>query len=252
MNTRIIVCITVMVFCACCSTQMTVTRNGAPNWSVNQLEVREQETTPEGEDVLRVGPNVESRDELMMYRELKIAEAAEILAITEEASKERPYYPAIITLAQPLTLAQFNELVAHYNPSIQKSLSAMGSSKSAQLGKAELVKGVDKLVVNAVRFNSTNGKGQLSYDTMADGEQLASLEEGLAAKEQELNQIEDYQLVAGITSLVGGVHRDDVLSLHDDSRVFLADIGPIDLYEGSVDYALWDDVSDLVAKYLNH
>jgi hypothetical protein len=222
-----------------------------PGLDVSPLENRTYQRTPEGEEVVRIVPQIRSRDDLEAYRELKREEAAEILVLTEEASWERPYYPVIVTLAQPITITELNDMLSHYDPSISTSLGRGKASKNARLIKAALVKNEDKLIVNTVRFHSTTGKGQLSYETMSDAEQLVALEQQLAAKEEELNGITEYQLVSGIVSLLGGIHRDDVMTLNDDPRVFLADIGPIDLYQGDVAYAHWDDLSDEVARYFN-
>ncbi|MFH1829406.1 MAG: hypothetical protein ABH871_01345 [Pseudomonadota bacterium] len=237
------------LFCSCSGGQVSI---DDPSLNQSQLEQKIYDTTPDGEQVLRVVPNINSRDELIRYREFKRAEAAKILSITEDASAEKPYYPAVITLAKPLTIAQFNELISNYNPSVKKAMMTAGPIKTTHLEKAEIVKDVDKIIPSVIKFNSTTGRGQLHYETMADEEQLARLEEGLAAKEKELNSIENYQLVAGIRSFVGGVHRDNVIGLFDDSRIFLADIGPADLYEGNVTHALWDDVSDQAERYLSH
>ena len=217
-----------------------------------KLENRSYGTAPGGETILFVEPNVNSRDELAAYREFKIAEAAQILELTKAQGEDRPYYPAFITFAKPLSIAELNELITRYDPSVQKALAAHGASKSANLLKANLVKGEDALLIHSVRFNSTVGGGQLAYETMADSEGLSKLEEGIASQERELNGLSDYQLIAGITSIAGGVHRDSVLTINDDPQVFLADIGPQDLYEGKVAYARWDDVSELVEKYLSH
>ncbi len=231
-----------------CGTSMRVFES---NPNVSFLEDRTYQRTPDGVEVVRITPAIRSRDDLEAYRELKVAEAAEILVLTEEASRERPYYPVIVTLAQPITIAELNDMISHYDPSISTSLTGVKASPSTHLAKAELVKGVDTLVVSTVRFHSTTGAGQLSYETMSDPGQLAGLEQGMAANEEELNGITEYELVTGIVSLLGGVHRDEVMRLNDDPRVFLADIGPIDMYRGDVAYAYWDDLSEEVARYFN-
>ncbi len=253
MNLKSLISIGLMsLLCACSTGMIKDISLDEPSTNMGHLEERKYDITPDGEQALRVVPHIRSRDELLRYRESKMAEAAEILAMTEEASAEKPYYPAVITLKRPLSIDEFNKLLSNYNPSVQKALSAPGFSKAAHLSKAELTKGEDKIIASVIRFNSTTGKGQLHYETMADGEQLSRLEQGLAAKEKELNSIADYELVKGITNFVGGIHRDEVIKMFDDPRVFLADIGPIDLYQGEVQYAYWDDVSELVQKYLSH
>ncbi|MFA4874002.1 MAG: hypothetical protein WC956_03565 [bacterium] len=241
------------ILCACSTgLEMTATVDPLPSVDFGQLEQRTTVTSPEGGDLLIIKPNINSRDELMQYRELKKAQALQILQKTWGASGERPYYPAIITMARPITIAELNDLISSYNPSVKSSLTKSGRSSIARLEKAEFVAGVDKLVINNIRFNSTTGKGQLSYETMSDERQLADLEQGLAAKESELNGIEQYQLVEGITSVFGGVHRENVISLFDDPRIFLADIGPAEIYDGKIADARWDDVSALVSKYLSN
>jgi hypothetical protein len=251
MKWKLFASIAILFFLCSCRTGMVITVDG-PDWDTSRLEERSYDTAPDGEKVVRVAPKINSRDELLMYRELKKAEAAEILGMTEEASAENPYYPAVITLAKPLTIAEFNELISNYDPSIKKAMTAAGLPKATHLEKAEIVKDVDKIIASVIKFNSTTGKGQLHYETLADEQQLKQLESELAKQESEQNSIEDYELVKGITSFGGGVHRTDVMNLYDDPRVFIADIGPIDLYEGSVQFARWDDVSELVERYLNH
>ncbi len=239
-----------LLFLACsCSTGVEIP--GAPNLDVSQLEERIYDVAPDGEEALRVVPDIDSIDELMAYRELKRAEAQEILTLTEEEARgRRPYFPVVVTMARSLSISEFNEMVSKYNPSASKSLKSPGFDRSAYLAKAYPVNGDDRILPRSIRFNSSTGRGQLHYETMADGEQLSRLQETIAEKEKALNGIDDFSLVDGITSFVGGVHRENVISLYDDARVFIADIGPIELYRGDVTYAFWDDVSDSVQKYL--
>jgi len=239
-----------LVFLACsCRTGIEIP--GAPSPDVSQLEERVYDTAPDGERILVVKPAIDSRDDLLRYREMKVAEVAEILEITEEASADKPYYPAVITFARPISIAEFNDLISDHNPSVKALVSKAGFSKSQNLAKAELVKGVDKIVADVVRFDSTVGHGQLFYETMTDGAQLGRLEAGIAEREARLNGRDDFKLIEGIRNFRGGVHRDAVMRLFDDSRVFLADLGPIDIYDEAVTYAYWDDVSDLVERYLD-
>lgn len=236
-----------------CSTGVELGVSGAlsgPSTDLARLEQRTVETTPDGVGIMVVRPTIASRDDLLRYRELKVAEAAEILAVTGERATKTPYYPVIVTLAQPITLAELNDLISQYDPSLQKKVSAAGPSLSKYLAKAELVKDSDQLLPHAVRFLSSTGRGQLSYETMTNAEELAALEAGLAAQEEQENGIADFQLVAGVTVVLGGVHRDGLMPLNNDPRVFLADVGPRELYTGEVQDAIWDDVSNLVATYL--
>jgi len=239
-----------LLFFACsCTTGVEIP--WGPNADVSQLEERIYDKTPDGEDALVVRPNIASRDDLLRYRDMKILEAQEILELTEERGGERPYFPVVITLAQPIPISELNDMLSGYDPSMEKSIAALGPSKSVQLGKAQFEKGVDRILPNIIRFNSTTGRGQLSYDSMSDGKQMARMEDELAKLEREQNGIEGFELVAGVRSVMGGVHRDGLMALYDDSRVFLADIGPIELYRGDVVTAYWDDVSDLVSTYLS-
>ncbi len=244
---------TIMIFfLLACSCRTGVEIPGAPSPDVSQLEERVYDMAPDGEQALIVRPNINSRDDLLRYREMKIAEVAEILDLTEDASGERPYLPVVITMARPVTIAELNDIISRYDPSVEKAIGSAGFERSACLGKAVLAKGVDGLLPAAIRFNSTTGRGQLHYETMANVDELSEIEEALAAREEEMNGISDFELVKGITSVIGGIHRDDALSVYDDPRVFLADLGPLDLYRGEVVHAFWDDVSDFVERYLNH
>jgi hypothetical protein len=246
---RTLSCIALLLLVCSCRTGVDIP--GAPDLDISQLEERVRDVAPDGEEALRVVPAIDSIDELMAYRELKRAEAREILALTEEEAEGRmPYFPVVVTMARSLSISEFNEMVSKYNPSASKSLKSPGFDSSAYLAKAHPVDGDDRVLPRSIRFNSSTGKGQLHHETMADGEQLSHLQETIAEKEKVLNGIGDFSLVDGITSFVGGVHRENVISLYDDARVFIADIGPIELYRGDVTYAFWDDVSDSVQKYL--
>jgi len=197
--------------------------------------------------LVKVEPNIRSTDDLKAYREQKIAEIEKILDETQEESVDKPYYPVVITMNRPVSLVEMRQMLGKYNPSMASVLRSGDTIN--YLPKADLIKNEDALIINSVKFVSTEGGGQLSYDTLTKENEMSKLEKQIATKEKELNGVDDYQLVRGVTSVVGGIHRDNVLPMQDDPRVFLADIGPADMYEGRVSVALWDDVYEEVEKY---
>lgn len=222
-----------------------------PAASTLSLEENVYEVTPEGGMVMSVRPNIESLDELLQYREFKLHEITEILDITEDASAESPYYPVVVTFQKPVTLSELNQILTGYNPSFQKA-AKFSTAGDKSLLKADAERGTDGLIINAVRFNTTTGHGQLSYDSISDLEGLSQLETKLAEKELDLNGIDNFELVKNVTSIIGGVHRQSVMPLNNDPHVYLADIGPAELYKGEVVYAFWDDLTQFVNKYLNN
>lgn len=240
-----------MVIALACSCRAGVEISGSPNPDMSQFEERVYDTAPDGQAAVRVLPAIGSLDELMEYRDLKREEAARILAMTAEMGEEKPYLPAVVTMSRPVTISEFNTMLMRHNASVQKTFSAPGSNSESSILKAEFIKGEDVVLPRSIRFLTTTGRGQLSYETMADGEQMARLGAELSGREEELNGISGFNLVEGITSFVGGVHRDWLLRLFDDPGVFLPDVGPIELYEGGVAYAFWDDLSDEVERYLH-
>jgi hypothetical protein len=204
------------------------------------LETLTYETTGSGEVWAKVIPNIYSKEDLLAYRDMKIAEAAEILELTKDETEEKPYYQAVITMRRPLPLPQFMELIQGYNSSTAKSG-----------GLTDLVPGEDKLIVNVVRFVSTSGGGQLSAESLSNAEELAELESKVSNYERQFNGVNDYQLIKGVTSILGGIHRDRVMRIQDEPDVFLADIGPAGLYQGTADRASWDNLYPQVEEYLD-
>lgn len=242
-------CIAILVLA--CSCRAGIEIPGKPSPDLSQLEERIYDTAPDGRAAVRVLPAIGSLDQLMEYRDLKRDEAARILAITAELGEERPYLPAVVTMSRPVTISEFNIMLARHNASARKAFSEPGSNSESSILKAEFIKGEDVVLPRSIRFLTTTGRGQLSYETMADVEQMARLGAELSGREEELNGISGFDLVEGITSFVGGVHREWLLRLFDDPGVFLPDVGPMELYEGAVAYAFWDDLSDEVERYLH-
>ena len=216
-----------------------------------ELEQLIYDTTNTGEQRLRVEPNIQSPDDLLRYRELKIAQAAEILEMTKEQSEDRPYYPVVITMRRPVSLPQLNRLIRNYNPTTSQEVTKLLERNIKALPKTEIVKDVDMLVIDLVKFVSTSGGGQLSPETLSDPVGLARLEAKLAVREMEHNGVFNYQLIRGVTSISGGIHREHLMRLEGEPTVFLADIGPKELYEGEVTAALWGDIYDEVDQYAN-
>jgi hypothetical protein len=213
------------------------------------LEQRTYQTTDSGQQAVLLKPVIQSPDDLTAYRNLKIAEAQAILDATKEQSKDKPYYPVVITMWRPVSLTELNQLIRSYNPSTSPEVTKLLYQHVKALPKTEIVKDVDKLVIDQVKFVSTTGSGQLSYETLTDQVALAELEAKLSAKEMELNAVTDFQLIAGITSIKGGIHRDQLMQLENEPQVYLADIGPKELYDGSVVGAKWNDVYKEVNQY---
>lgn len=235
------------ILCACGDDSTT---EGLPDESVSEnppnTELEILNYNDQG--VLRVQPNIHSKDDLIAYREQKLTEIEGILKATEEASIEKPYYPVVITMQRPVSLADMRKMLSEHNPTMAKVLR---STAVKYLPKAELVKDEDTLLISSVKFVSTAGEGQLSYETLTQEKEISKLEKQIADREKELNGVEDYQLIKGVTSVVGGIHRDSVMPIQDDPRVFLADIGPADMYEGQAEMTLWDDVYKEVEQYGN-
>lgn len=219
-----------------------------PGGRIEELVHQVSET---GGERLLVKPNIDSPEALESYRQIKINEAAEILEATKEASKEAPYYPVVITMNRPIPLSELNSLIRNYNPTTAKEVTILLEKKVKALPKTELVEGRDMLFIEQVKFVSTTGNGKLSYETLSDAAQVAGLEAKLAAKELRYNGVANYELVRGVTSVRGGIHRDSLMRLENEPQVFLADIGPKEFYDRSVATALWNDVYEYVEKYSN-
>lgn len=211
------------------------------------LEIITYEEGADGETIARVETNINSKEDLQAYREQKLAETEDILDATEEDSAEQAYYPAVITMKRPVSLAEMRSMLSAYDPTVADLLKKSGPIKF--LPKAELIKNQDALVIDSVKFISTTGQGQLSYETLTQEKELSKLERQIATKEKELNGVEDFQLVKGVTSVRGGIHRDTIMQMQDDSRVFLADIGPAKMYEERPDVVVWEDIYEEVEIY---
>jgi hypothetical protein len=216
-----------------------------------EIEQLQYETMENGEQRLRVRPNIQSYDDLLAYREMKIQEAKEILDATKDQSAETPYYPVVVTMRRPVTLSELNNLIRDYNPTTKGEVSVLLNRNVKALPKADLVKNVDFLLIDQVKFVSSTGNGQLSYETLSDPVSLANLESKLAARDMKYNGTSSYELIKGITSVTGGIHREQLLNLENEPAVFLADIGPMDLYEGKAAAALWGDVYAEVERYID-
>ena len=214
-----------------------------------ELEVKTSDKTPNDETWERVKPDIRSKKDLITYRDLKNAEAKYILETTADQSNDTPYYPVVITMNKPITLPQLLSLIGRYNPSLSKSVQAKAITTMQYLPKVETVAGEDRLIINVVKFESSNGRGQLTAETLSKPDELEALRSQIA--ERELNDAADFELIKGVTSIMGGVHRDSFFAVQEDTDVFLADIGPKELYTGEVDRASWNDVYDEVSRYLD-
>ncbi|MFH1652464.1 MAG: hypothetical protein ABIE74_00245 [Pseudomonadota bacterium] len=244
----LILCLTVLISCGGNSSDVESSTDPSVVTENSELETLTYWTDPNtGDTVLGVQPNINSKGELLAYREQKIEEAEQILALTRNKSVEKPYYPVVITMNKPISLAEVRQMLGRYNPSVAKVLKSVGSIN--YLPKAELVKNEDALIIGSVKFVSTEGGGQLSYDTLTREKEMSKLEKQIAFKEKELNGVENYRVVKGITSVTGGIHRDSIMSIQEDANVFLADIGPIDMYKTKPETVLWNDIYRDVEKY---
>lgn len=253
---RLVLTFLVLVICACgghpsvdfpeaISPDETADQDPSPT----DLETVTRQEGENGGTVIFVQPNIHSKEDLMAYREQKIAEIEGILEATAEQSIETPYYPAVITMKRPVSLANLRKMLARYNPTVAAALQ-LATEPVLYLPKVQLVESQDALVIQSAKFVSTQGGGQFSSETLSDEKQLSKLEKQIAQKEKELNGIEDYRLIKGVTSIRGGIHRDSVLSLQEDPNVFLADIGPAEMYEDPMNLAVWADLSYQAEKYL--
>ena len=197
--------------------------------------------------VLHAIPVIGSQEDLEAFRAYKLTQIEHILAETRSESADKPYYPVIITMNRPVSLAEMRQMLSQYNPTVAKFLTTNPLVK--YLPKVELVKNEDRLLISTLKFVSTQGGGQMSYDTLTNDEEISRLEEQIAIKEKELNGVDGYQLFKGITSVYGGIHRDSILPIQQHPYVFLADIGPVEMYEQRPESVLWDDVYEEVEKY---
>lgn len=253
MNRSVVVVIASSVILASCGLEGTMGAgsslaiNGEGSAGAALYEERMYETGPQGEEVVRIVPRINSYDDLIAYREMKHDEAKRILNSTRDRSGDRPYYPVVITMKKPVPLQTFRAMLGEYNPSVAKALTEEGSIK--YLPKGALVVDKDTLLADFIKFNSTVGHGRLAYETLTSDGEILKLERQIAAKQRELNGVGDYQLVKGVISVTGGIHRDTVVKMQGDPRVFLADIGPPELYEDTVQGALWEDIYALVEQY---
>lgn len=214
-----------------------------------ELEQLIYETGDTGDQRLIVRTNIGSREDLLKYRDMKVTQAARILEETRDRSQERPYYPVVVTMRRPVSLPELNRLIGRYNPTTAKAATKLLEKNVKALPKVELVKDVDMFIVDQVKFVSTTGGGQFSYETLSDPAGLARLEAKLAAREMKYNNVDNYQLIKGVTSIRGGIHRDRLMGMEEEPDVFLADIGPKELYDGTVPVALWEDVYGAVAQF---
>lgn len=221
----------------------------APAPPTDELETTTLEEVGGDEVWARVIPNINSKEDLIAYRAMKIAEIEDILDLTEDQMANKSYYQTVITMKKPIPLAQFLNILRSYNPTMDKILKSVKTPN--YIPKAETVKDEDMLIVNVVRFRATSGGGQLGADTLSNPEELAKLEMELGKRIKKHTGKDNFQLVQGVTSIMGGIHRDKVLEIQDAPDVFLADIGPIELYEGTADRASWNDIYTQVEEYLN-
>ncbi len=249
------VCLVFLLFVLCsCKSGSGIWGKSMPDVSTQPgmpLEELIYETMDNGEQRLRVKPNIFSREDLLAYRELKISQAREILDATRDQSQKSPYYPVVVTMKRPISFSELNRLIKKYNPTTSKEVAILLEKNVKALPKVELIKDVDTLVVQQLRFVSTVGGGQLSYESLSDPVGLARLEAKIAAKEAQYNGVTNYELVRGVISIKGGVHRDHLMNLEDEPEVFLADIGPKEIYDGTVNVALWEDIYEDVELYMN-
>lgn len=174
----------------------------------------------DGNSFIKVKDDISSPEDLAEYKKIKDAETLKILELTKDFPNE-VQYPSVVTFNEPVSREKVENI-----------------AKNAGEGAS----------VRVIKYVSTHGGGEIPYE-MLDTQAMKDLELRLKKIQKRDNNIDDFQLVKGVSALKGGLNRDAIQSIADDPKTFVVDIGPVEMYEKGGVQAAWDDVANKVAQF---
>lgn len=166
----------------------------------------------------------ERGDQRSIFTEHNIEDWEDLVAYKEEARQRHAWastgkqFFAAITFTSPLTSEEVEDLLKNVE------------------------------VVRLRYISNPWGGGETIYPP--DLERLTHLEQSVGESQSELNGIEDFVLVEGFVAAKVYLHANEIQELTNDERVFLVDIGAVDLAQKYGDATVWvDDVYYEYEKY---